>query len=494
MGTFKKHPAIGILAWSAVMAATWTPACAMPPMHQDENYADLSLEELMKLEVTSVARKSQHLADVAAAGYVITHDDIRHSGAHSLPEALRLAPGVDAAHISGDRWAVSIRGFNGQFANKLLVLVDGRSVYSPAFSGVFWDALNIPLSEVERIEVVRGPGAAVWGANAVNGVINVITKAAAPVLLGAWLESGQHINAAGSNSLARRELDEAAVRRANRIGLKDFDPCVVLLNNDLSAGIPAILENIEQQVIPPLFAGWSTRRKSQHFAAYSKVAAEFAELIDIDPWLVDPYFAMCGEINFQERTGEECLAGHVEGILGQIRKKYQEYGIDREPFVIVKADAGTYGMGIMSVKDPSEVRDLNRKQRTKMAVVKEGLAVTDALVQEGVYTFETVNEAVAEPVIYMIDQFVVGGFYRVHTERGPDENLNAPGMHFEPMPFDTACLLPDPDANPDCPPNRFYAYGVIARLALVAAALELEQMAEVYEEAQLARLPKIAQA
>jgi glutamate--cysteine ligase len=107
-----------------------------------------------------------------------------------------------------------------------------------------------------------------------------------------------------------------------------------------------------------------------------------------------------------------------------------------------------------------------------------------------VYTFETVKDAVAEPVIYMIDQFVVGGFYRVHTGRGQDENLNAPGMHFEPMPFDTSCLLPDPEASPDCSVNRFYAYGVIARLALVAASLELEEMApgvEV-EDAQLRKL------
>ena len=159
---------------------------------------------------------------------------------------------------------------------------------------------------------------------------------------------------------------------------------------------------------------------------------------------------MCGEINFQERTGEECLAGWVDVVLAKVRDKYKEYGIEREPFVIVKADAGTYGMGIMTVKDPADVRDLNRKQRNKMAVVKEGLSVTDVLVQEGVYTFETVKDAVAEPVIYMIDQFVVGGFYRVHTGRGQDENLNAPGMQFEPMPFDTSCLLPDPEANPDC--------------------------------------------
>jgi glutamate--cysteine ligase len=284
---------------------------------------------------------------------------------------------------------------------------------------------------------------------------------------------------------------EPLLRKGNRIGVEGFDPCVVLLNNDLSAGIPPILENIEQQVIPPLYAGWSTRRKSRHFGAYSSVAAEFGQLIDIDPWLIEPYFATCGEINFQERKGEECLAGHVESILARVRSKYREYAIEREPFCIVKADAGTYGMGIMTVKDPSEVRDLNRKQRTKMAVVKEGLAVTEVLVQEGVYTFETVGDAVAEPVIYMIDQFVVGGFYRVHTDRGQDENLNAPGMRFEPMPFDGTCLLPDLESNTDCPPNRFYAYGVIARLALVSAAIELEQMAQGLE-ADAGRLRKMA--
>jgi glutamate--cysteine ligase len=287
-------------------------------------------------------------------------------------------------------------------------------------------------------------------------------------------------------------LLEPIVRKGNRAGLADFDPCVVLLNNDLSAGIPPVLERIEQQVIPPLFAGWSTRRKSRHFRHYSEVTREFGALIGIDPWLIDPYFGVCGEVNFKERAGEECLAGWVDTLLGNIRAKYKEYGIERDPFVIVKADAGTYGMGIMSVKDPAEVRDLNRKQRTKMAVVKEGLAVTDVLVQEGVHTFETVDDAFAEPVIYMIDQFVVGGFYRVHTERGQDENLNAPGMHFVPLPFDTSCMMPDPEANPDCLRNRYYAYGVIARLALVAAARELEEMSAEHEAAEFQRVRAMA--
>ncbi|HTJ54692.1 MAG TPA: glutamate--cysteine ligase [Nitrosospira sp.] len=276
----------------------------------------------------------------------------------------------------------------------------------------------------------------------------------------------------------RKLILEPVRRKDNRLVTEDFDPCAVLLNNDLSTGIPSILQNLEQIVIPPLRAGWATRRKSHHFAAYDNVARQFADLIGIDPWLINPYFASCGKINFREKKGEDCVASTVDEILHDIRKKYAEYGVKEDAFVIVKADAGTYGMGIMTVKDGSEVRSLNRRQRNKMAVVKEGLQVTEVMVQEGVYTFESINEAVAEPVIYMIDHYVVGGFYRIHTGRGVDENLNAPGMQFVPLAFEDTCLLPDREARQGCNSNRFYAYGVIARLALLAAAQELEKSSE----------------
>ena len=270
---------------------------------------------------------------------------------------------------------------------------------------------------------------------------------------------------------------EPVRREGDRIRVGDFDPCAILLNNDLSAGAPDLLKglNPSQSMLPPLHAGWATRRKSRHFAAYDGVANQFAGLIGIDPWFINPYHAHCGEVDFQAREGEECLAQHVAEVLAKVRAKYAEYGIDREPFVIVKADAGTYGMGIMTVKSPDDVRDLNRRQRNKMAVVKEGLEVTDVLVQEGVHTFESIHEAVAEPVVYMIDHFVIGGFYRVHTSRGADENLNAPGMHFVPLAFDTSCSYCDCGARPDAPVNRFYTYGVLARLAALAAAIELER-------------------
>ncbi|MDD5404921.1 MAG: glutamate--cysteine ligase [Sulfuricella sp.] len=263
-------------------------------------------------------------------------------------------------------------------------------------------------------------------------------------------------------------------REGDKLKLDGFDPCAILLNNDLSAGIPALLQGIRQPIIPPLHAGWATRRKSRHFGAYDQVAAEFARIVHIDPWLINPYFASCGKINFHDRLGEECLAAAVDELLKDIREKYREYDVKHAPFVIVKADAGTYGMGIMTVKDASEVKGLNRKQRNKMSVIKEGQQVSEVIIQEGVYTFESINQAVAEPVVYMMDHFVVGGFYRVHTGRGQDENLNAPGMQFVPQAFETACSLPDCDASPDAPPNRFYAYGVVARLALLAAAIELE--------------------
>ena len=271
-------------------------------------------------------------------------------------------------------------------------------------------------------------------------------------------------------------LLEPLVRSQYRLGLDGFDPCAILLNNDLSAGIPEILTNLNEQfILPPLHAGWAVRRKSNHFAAYDQVANDFAKEIGIDPWRINPAFSVCRSVNFHERQGEECLAANVAAVLDIVREKYREYEIDETPYVVVKADAGTYGMGVMTVRDADEVIALNRKQRNKMSVVKEGLEVSEVLIQEGVHSFETLNDAVAEPVIYMIDRYVVGGFYRVHAERGADENLNTPGSHYVPLAFAESGQLPRPGVRPGASaPNRFYMYGVIARLAMVAASYELE--------------------
>ncbi len=149
------------------------------PALSSERFLNLPLEDLLRIELSSASRKVQQVQDVAAAVFVISREEIERSGARTIPEALRLAPGVEVARMANNRWAVSVRGFNGRFANKLLVLKDGRSVYSPLFSGVLWEAEDVILSDIERIEVIRGPGAAMWGSNAVNGVINIITRHAA---------------------------------------------------------------------------------------------------------------------------------------------------------------------------------------------------------------------------------------------------------------------------------------------------------------------------
>ena len=269
---------------------------------------------------------------------------------------------------------------------------------------------------------------------------------------------------------------DPVVRSKHRLGLKDFDPCTILLNNDLSAGAPGILEDLhEQYLLPPLHAGWSVRRKTNHFQNYEEVAKRFGKMLGIDPWLINPMFSHCGEGDFASGEGGDCVMDKADALLTKIRRKYKDYGIHEKPFVVVKANNGTYGMGIMTVRDAKELEQLNRKTRNKMSVVKDGQQVHEVIIQEGVLTQERIHEAVAEPVVYMMDRYVVGGFYRVHAERGVDENLNAPGASFVPLAFENTSRLPQPGEKPGVSaPNRFYMYGVIGRLALLAASYELE--------------------
>ena len=279
---------------------------------------------------------------------------------------------------------------------------------------------------------------------------------------------------------------EPLVRSRGRLGLKGFDPCTILLNNDLSAGVPRILQNLyEQYLLPPLHAGWTVRRKTKHFAAYEELAKKFAKLLGMDPWLINPLFAHCGEVNFADASGTECLTSNADALLTKIRRKYKEYGIQEKPFIIVKADAGTHGMGIMTVRDPRELASLSGLTRDMTSLIEEGREVSEVILQEGVPTYERVNDAVAEPVVYMIDRYVVGGFYRVNAERGIDENLNAPGASYVPLAFAESNQMPRLGVKPGVSaPNRFYMYGVVARLAMVAASYELEATdpdAESYE-------------
>lgn len=304
----------------------------------------------------------------------------------------------------------------------------------------------------------------------IAALLNILTQA------GFTVRVGSLIPLTPNEDIAVEEIQ----REGDKIKLKDFLPDALLLNNDLSDGIPDILMNLAQPVIPPAALGWSQRLKSGHFQCYAEVSDEFAAMLEIDPWMIAPLFRHCGEIDFMNRDSEDCLTRYVEELLAAIQKKYDENNITCKPFVVVKADAGTYGMAVMTVRSVDEVRFLNRKQRVSMSKSKGGQPVHKVIVQEGVYTFETwgAEDAVAEPVVYLIGERVVGGFYRVHHGRGIDENLNAPGMQFEPLAFAKTCHQPVDNAAPLECQNRFYAYGVIARLSMLAAAREISEQAK----------------
>lgn len=279
---------------------------------------------------------------------------------------------------------------------------------------------------------------------------------------------------------------EPVVRTRGRIGLKNFDPCTILLNNELSAGVPKLLENLHEQfLLPPLHAGGAQRRTSNHLRSYEEVAKKFAKLLGMDPWLINPMFTRIGELNLREARAADSLGVHAEALLNKVRRKYKEYGIQEKPFIVVKGDRS--GLGLMTVRDPKDLVELLQRRASHPAsagAAADGSGLSDVLLQEGVPTYERVNDAVAEPVVYMIDRYVVGGFYRVNAGRGVDENLSLPGAAFVPLAFAESNQLPRPGVKPGVSaPNRFYMYGVIARLAMVAASYELEATdpnAEVY--------------
>jgi glutamate--cysteine ligase len=355
----------------------------------------------------------------------------------------------------------------------------GFNNLNPAFLPLATEAAKLAvtqsLSDAKRILIVpenHTRNLFYW--ENMRALLKILTSAGFEVKIGSLLPDFQD-----SGEITLRDGEKIPVstlqRQGEVIGIKGFTPDVVLLNNDLSDGIPEILQNLQQPVVPPAELGWSQRLKSGHFQFYAEVVDEFSKLIQIDPWFVAPLFRHCGEIDFMQRDGEDCLTRNVEQLFVQIQKKYDEYDIQCKPFIIVKADAGTYGMAVMTVRDVEEVRSLNRKQRTSMSKSKGGQPVQKVIVQEGVYTYETwgPDNSVAEPVVYLWGQRVVGGFYRVHKERRVDENLNSPGMQFEPLAFAKTCHQPAADPSPNECQNRFYAYGVIARLSMLAAAREM---------------------
>lgn len=274
------------------------------------------------------------------------------------------------------------------------------------------------------------------------------------------------------STMTGREITEQALTLQNGSQLATqtgFVPDVIVLNNDCTTGIPDILAATAQPIIPPPQMGWHKRRKRVHFTTYDALARDFGDAFDLDPWLISAYFRNCGMVDFRARTGFECVATNVDMVLNVLRVKYAEYNIKEDPYVFIKADSGTYGMGVMTARSGEEVLAMNKKFRQKMDVIKEGFQNTEVLIQEGVPTIDTVNGMTSEPMIYVVDNVAVGGAFRVNQERDAYGNLNAPGMTFHGMCDEAEKEDSKRHAVPNC---NFCVYSLIARLATLSTARE----------------------
>ena len=207
----------------------------------------------------------------------------------------------------------------------------------------------------------------------------------------------------------------------------------VLINNDLTNGVPEVLTNINAYATPPVNLGWHNRRKSSHFETYNNLVYDFCSHFSLDPWLLSTFFHRCGIVNFKEKKGIECVAERAEKVLQRIKIKYQEYGIKDTAYVFIKADRGTYGMGIMNVRSGDEIYEMGKNIRKRMSTIKGGVSNTEVIIQEGVPTIDTVEGKAAEPMLYMVGGDPVGCIYRINDKRNAYDNLNASGMSFSSM-------------------------------------------------------------
>ncbi len=255
-------------------------------------------------------------------------------------------------------------------------------------------------------------------------------------------------------------------------GEKSFVPDVILLNNDFSGGYPPILDQIRQPILPSHRLGWHSRKKSEHFKHYNRLAAEFAAIAGFDPWIIQIATEEVDGVDFNEGVGLDRVAAAAERILADTKTTYAAKGITTEPFVFVKNNAGTYGMGIMVVRSAEEIRTMNRRAKNKMSMGKNKRAIDSVVVQEGVPTATLVDRLASEPVIYLFGCDLIGGFLRTNTERGTEENLNSQGMVFRKLCMSDLREESDDDGEP-VDTSMEQVYGAVARISALATGIEL---------------------
>ncbi len=224
---------------------------------------------------------------------------------------------------------------------------------------------------------------------------------------------------------------QVIAKNGDKISLKNgFTPDLIIINNDMTSGVAQLLQNISTPIIPSTKLGWYQRTKSHHFTTYNNLAAEIAQLLELDPWLISSIHRSCHDVNFKEHLGLQCLAKYVEEIIAKLKEKYQEHGIKEDPYCYIKADNGTYGMAVMPVFSGEDLLEINKKERNKMNMLKESTQNTMVMIQEGIKTIDMIDHKIAEPMIYMVAGQVAGNLFRVNDQRDQLESLNTTGMAF----------------------------------------------------------------
>jgi glutamate--cysteine ligase len=248
---------------------------------------------------------------------------------------------------------------------------------------------------------------------------------------------------------------------------------LIIMNNDLTTGIPEVLKGTCAPIYPSIQAGWHARLKSHHFEHAQDLINEFANMIDFDPWLLSCLDRVADNININEADDRQRLQDTASDLFKEISLKYQEHGIDSKPFIFLKADSGTYGMGVLPIEDPSDLSEMNRRNRNKLYKGKSSQVITRYLLQEGVPSIQTHGDQVAEACLYQISNVVVGGFYRMHENKNTRENLNSKGMTFK-------AICPHEGKYGDCgihtEKNQFDVYRIMARIAGIAAHREIVEL------------------
>lgn len=364
--------------------------------------------------------------------------DIRHSGHKLVPVDTNIFPaGFNLLHEKGRKNA--IERFSDYF-----------STYFPNTQRI----LLVPENHTRNTFYLEN----------VYSIQALIEQTGKEVMVGGLeAEEIMSLETAAGNLLTIHPVE----RKNNTLCTKDFCPDLIIVNNDFSAGAPDKLQDLDTPVIPPVGMGWYRRSKTHHFEVYNDLAREFCQMVDIDPWLISTVVSKCGEVNFKERSGLDCIALNVERTLNKVQQKYDEYGIKDDPYVFIKSDNGTYGMGIMIAKSVDDVMEINKKARNKMNSQKEGNVTSEVIIQEGIPTIDTVNDMPAEPMLYLSNGRTIACNYRINEHRDAYSNLNSQGMTFDNARGDDT----EEGSSHNCP-----------RLAIIAELASLAATHECYDE------------